>query len=191
MDHDMALNQMGGRLQAFAIRGLAGGAPFHFSGGMDTLAAKLTRIGVSCAVRDQGSLLRPYGAVRAIFAEALRAAKGGARLALIGHSMGADAALKVATCLAAESVRVPLVVCFDPTAFSLILGPPPVPRNVGRVVSFHQKITPLGRGILRAGPGFAGDLIQERHARIHSRIDDDPQLQDRVIAEFRRLQGGA
>jgi pimeloyl-ACP methyl ester carboxylesterase len=190
MDRDMTLNQTGVRLQAFAIRGLAGGAPFHFSGGMDALAVKLNRIGVACAVRDQGSMLRPYGEVASIFVEALRAAKNGARLALVGHSMGADAALKVATLLAAESVRVPLVVCFDPTAFSVILGPPAVPRNVGRVLSFYQKITPLGRGVLRAGPGFAGELIQERHARIHSRIDDDPQLQDRVIAEFERLQGG-
>jgi pimeloyl-ACP methyl ester carboxylesterase len=186
----MTVNETGGRLQAFAIRGLAGGAPFHFSGGMDALAVKLNRIGVACAVRDQGSMLRPYGEVASIFVEALRAAKNGARLALVGHSMGADAALKVATLLAAESVRVPLVVCFDPTAFSVILGPPAVPRNVGRVLSFYQKITPLGRGVLRAGPGFAGELIQERHARIHSRIDDDPQLQDRVIAEFERLQGG-
>lgn len=174
-------------VRAYAIRGLAGGAPFHFSGGMDQIAAKLRRIGVPCDVFDQGSFLRPYGEVPRIFAAALRAASDGWRPVLIGHSMGADAALKVAALLDARDVTVPLVVCFDPTSFTLIFGPPPVPKNVSRAVSFYQKITPLGRGVLRAGPGFTGQLVQERHARIHSQLDDDPVLQARVVEEVERL----
>lgn len=174
-------------LHAFAIRGLAGGAPFYFSGGMDALAGKLSRAGARCDVRDQGSFVRPYGEVPAIFAEALRAVQAGARPILIGHSMGADAALKVAARLAAHGVKVPLVVCFDPTSFKLLFGPPPVPANVGRAICFYQKMTPLGRGTLRTGAGFTGALIQERHDRIHSRLDDDPVLQARVVAEVERL----
>ncbi len=116
------------QVQAFAIRGLAGGAPFYFSGGMDAIAAKLRRSGVPCDVFDQGSFLRPYGEVPRIFAAASRAAEEGARPVLIGHSMGADAALKVATLLAARSINVPLIVCFDPTSFRLLFGPPPVPK---------------------------------------------------------------
>jgi pimeloyl-ACP methyl ester carboxylesterase len=173
---------------AFAIRGLAGGAPFHFSHGMDAIAQMLRARGVPCAVHDQGSLLRPYGGVPTIVAAARAAVAQGARPVLIGHSMGADAALKAATLLDAEAVAVPLVVCFDPTAFRLVFGPPPVPKNVARALCFYQKITPLGRGVLRAGPGFAGEMIQERHARIHSRIDDDPALQARVVAEVERLK---
>lgn len=176
-------------LRAFAIRGLAGGAPFHFSGGIDAIAARLARIGVRCELHDQGSFLRPYGEVPRIFDAALRAAREGARPVLIGHSMGADAALKVAAGLAAHGVWVPLVACFDPTAFRLLFGPPPVPANVARALCFYQKITPLGRGVLRPGPGFNGALIQERHDRIHSRLDDDPALQARVVAEVARLKG--
>lgn len=178
-------------LHAFAIRGLAGGAPFHFSGGMDAIAARLERIGVPCHVHDQGSLLRPYGEVSRIFDAALRAAARGAAPVLIGHSMGADAALKVAAGLAEQGVAVPLLVCFDPTSFRLLFGPPPVPKNVARALCFYQKITPLGRGVLRPAPGFTGALIQERHERIHSRIDDDPALQARVVAEVARLRDTA
>jgi hypothetical protein len=178
-------------LHAFAVRGLAGGAPFHFSGGMDALAAKLRRVGVPCDVFDQGSFLRPYGEVPRIFNAAANAAQQGAAPVLLGHSMGADAALKVAALLDARGVTVPLVVCFDPTSFKFLFGPPPVPKNVGRAICFYQKLTPLGRGTLRPGPGFAGTLIQERHDRIHSRLDDDPALQARVVAEVTSLKRSA
>lgn len=175
------------RLRAFAIRGLAGGAPLHFSHGMDVLAGKLRALGVTCSVHEQGSLLRPYGEVARIGADALRAAKAGARPVLIGHSMGADAALKVAVQLDAHAVAVPLVVCFDPTSFKLVFGPPPVPKNVARALCFYQKVAPLGRGVLRPGPGFSGTLVQERHDQMHSRLDDDPALHVRVVEEVRRL----
>lgn len=183
----MTILSRGAPLRAFAIRGLAGGAPFHFSGGMDAIAARLRRIGVLCDVFDQGSFLRPYGEVPRIFEAALRAAGESRRSVLIGHSMGADAALKVAALLDGRGVKVPLVVCFDPTSFRLVFGPPPVPKNIGRAICFYQKISPLGRGVLRARPGFSGQLVQEQHARIHSRLDDDPVLQSRVVEEVERL----
>ncbi len=107
---------------------------------------------------------------------------------LIGHSMGADAALKVAAQLEAARIAVPLVVCFDPTSFRLLFGPPPVPANVGRALCFYQKISPLGRGLLKAAPGFKGALIQEQVATIHSAVDDDPALHARVLAEVKALQ---
>ena len=177
----------GAPLRAFLIRGLAGGRPFFFSGGLDVLARKLTAQGVSASVHDQGSFFRPYWEVGAITDAALAAARKGAQPILIGHSMGADAALKVAVRLAAEQVMVPLVVCFDPTSFRLLFGPPAVPKNVGRAICFYQKISPLGRGLLRPAPGFKGALVQERHAHIHSAIDDDPALHRRVIAEVATL----
>lgn len=132
-------------------------------------------------------MLSPYGEVARIGADALRAAKAGARPILIGHSMGADAALKVAVQLDAHAVAVPLVVCFDPTSFKLVFGPPPVPKNVARALCFYQKVAPLGRGVLRPGPGFSGTLVQERHDQMHSRLDDDPALHVRVVEEVRRL----
>jgi hypothetical protein len=105
--------------------------------------------------------------------------------------MGADAALKVAVQLDASQVAVPLVVCFDPTSFTLLFGPPPVPKNVARALCFYQKVSPLGRGVLRAGPGFKGALVQERVSEIHSVVDDDPALQARVLAEIAALRDAA
>ncbi len=176
------------RLRVFLIHGLAGGRPFYFSGGMDALARKLNAHGIAASVHEQGSFLRPYGGVEAVAAAALAAANKGARPVLIGHSMGADAALKVAMRLNASRIAVPLVVCFDPTSFSLVFGPPPVPGNVARALCFYQKISPLGRGVLKAGPGFKGALIQERVSTIHSAVDDDPKLQARVLAEIAALR---
>jgi pimeloyl-ACP methyl ester carboxylesterase len=184
----MTANTIGAPLRAFLIHGLAGGRPFYFSGGLDALAGKLRAQGVSASVHEQGSLLRPYGNVGALTALALAAVRGGARPVLIGHSMGADAALKVAVQLAASQVAVPLVVCFDPTSFRLLFGPPPVPNNVARALCFYQKISPLGRGVLKAGPGFKGTLVHERVAEIHSVVDDDPALQARVLTEIAALR---
>ena len=175
-------------LRAFLIHGLAGGRPFYFSGGLDVLARKLTAQGVSASVHAQGSLLLPYGEVGAITNAALAATGKGARPVLIGHSMGADAVLKLAVRLQARRAAVPLVICFDPTSFRLLFGPPPVPANVARALCFYQKISPLGRGILKAAPGFKGALIQERVATIHSAVDDDPALHARVLTEVRALQ---
>ena len=175
------------KIRTYCIRGLAGGPPFYFSRGMDTLARKLTAVGATCTVHKQGSFFRPYGEVSTIFVDALHAARSGASLILIGHSMGADAALKVAVKLHDMGVKVPLVTCFDPTSFRLALGPPAVPANVARAICFYQKVDPIGRGRLRPGPGFAGQLVQERHDQADVTIDDDPALHARVLAEVSRL----
>jgi pimeloyl-ACP methyl ester carboxylesterase len=183
----------GALLRALLIKGLAGGRPFYFSGGLDVLARKLAGEGVRASVHPQGSFLRPppYGEVGAITDAALAEARKGARPILIGHSMGADAALKVAVRLDAVGVAVPLVVCFDPTSFRLLFGAPPVPGNVARALCFYQKISPLGRGLLRAAPAFKGTLVQEQVQAIHSNVDDDPALHARVIAEVKALARGA
>lgn len=184
----MTDRQHGAPLRAFLIHGLAGGRPFHFSGGLDVLARKLNAQGVSASVHAQSSFLRPYGEVGMIATAARAAAGTGARPVLIGHSMGADAALKVAAQLDAARIAVPLVVCFDPTSFRLLFGPPPVPADVARALCFYQKISPLGRGLLKVAPGFKGALIQEQVATIHSAVDDDPALHARVLAEVRSLR---
>jgi pimeloyl-ACP methyl ester carboxylesterase len=175
------------RIRGYAIRGLAGGPPLYFSRGMDTLANRLNLIGVSCSVHAQGWLLHPYGQVEAIFADALKSARSGAQIVLFGHSMGADAALKVAAKLGEAKVAVPLVACFDPTSFKALFGPPPVPANVGCALNFYQKVDPVGRGTLRAARGFKGRLIQERHDQPHVTLDDDPKLHARVVDEVRAL----
>lgn len=119
-----------------------------------------------------------------IAAAAIRAAKLGARIVLVGHSYGGDAALMIAGRLSDEDVPVPLLVAFDPTWF----GAPPVPGNVVRAIGFYQKIDPVGRGELKPSSDFDGDLVSEKHNEPHIRIDDDPVLHARVLAEVARLK---
>lgn len=172
-------------IRAFAIRGYLGAV---FSRGMDALAARLRAAGIAASVHAEAGFLGwPYGNVPAIAAEAVQAARRGKRIVLIGHSMGGDAALKVAVRLAADRIAVPLLVCFDPTRF----GAPPVPANVGRAICFYQSIGPIGGGRLVAGTGFAGSLVQERHNMLHSRLDDAPALHARVLGEVAKLGSGA
>lgn len=169
-------------LRAYAIRGLAGTI---FSRGMDTLAAKLNAAGTACTVHAHG-FLRCENVPR-ITADALRAVKMGARIVLVGHSYGGDAALMVARRLGGNNVPVPLLVAFDPTWF----GAPPVPGNVARAIGFYQKVDPVGRGVLNPAPDFDGELVSERHDEPHIRIDDDPVLHARVLTEVARLKRAA
>ena len=152
---------------------------------MDTLAGRLNAAGARCTVHAHG-LFRCENVPR-IAANALAAARAGARIVLIGHSYGGDAALMVAARLNDEDVAVPLLVAFDPTWF----GAPPVAANVARAIGFYQKVDPVGRGILRASAGFSGALVNERHDFAHVRIDDDPALHARVMAEIGKLKQAA
>lgn len=166
-------------IHIFTIRGLAGSI---FSRGMDELAAKLAALAsVTASVHAHG-VFRCEN-VPNIARRALQAARLGARIVLVGHSYGGDAALMVAARLGAEKVSVPLLAAFDPTWF----GAPPVPANVTRAIGFHQKVDPVGRGVLRPGNGFSGELVNIRHDAPHVRMDNDPVLHARVMTEVRRL----
>lgn len=170
------------RIRAYTIRGYLGAI---FSRGMDTLAARLNALGVVCTVHPEaGPLGWPYGNVGALTAEAAKSARQGFRLVLIGHSMGGDAALRIAQNLEKKKIAVPLVVCFDPTRF----GAPAIPANVGRAICFYQRVDPIGGSKITPGPGFRGTLVQEKHNQLHSRLDDDPALHARVLAEISKLK---
>jgi thioesterase domain-containing protein len=66
---------------------------------------------------------------------------------MVGHSLGAAAAVTIAHNLASENVPVALIVSLDPYAAG------GVPRNVRRVVNFH-----VGRAELAANSDFRGAL---------------------------------
>ncbi len=154
----------------FLIRGL-----FEvFSLGMDRLGSHLRR---------DGHAARVYGpaSADALTAEiiARRQAAPGETVVLIGHSLGADAAIRIANRVqAAGAAPVSLIVTFDPTSRQELRG------GAKRVVNLFQSnngwAVPVNRG-----PAFAG-LLENQDLRDmaginHLNIDKSGALHRRVL----------
>jgi pimeloyl-ACP methyl ester carboxylesterase len=174
-------------IRAFLIYGLIGG-PFPYglgySLGFDLLAEKLRKNGIDATTHVEGVLI-PFTNVGNLAAHAGDTVQAGRRLVLIGHSMGADAAVRVARRLARDRLAVDLLVAFDPTRFAC----PEVPGNVKRALCFYQKefAEVLGRGRLHAADEFSGELMNERVSYRHKVMDDAPELHARVVEEARKI----
>jgi hypothetical protein len=131
------------RGEVVLLRGLAN----VFSTGMDRLAARLAEAGYEAEVGNH--LDWPTEARRLLAA----ARNGGVRrpLAAIGHSLGADDAIRLAGAAGAEGLALDLLVTFDPVQVGVV---PPGPRHV---VNFF-----LGNGLwgrpLQPAPGFEGSI---------------------------------
>jgi pimeloyl-ACP methyl ester carboxylesterase len=124
----------------YLLRGI-----FNVSVGLDALAGKLAHQGVAATVygHDEES------AVATLAAQQYQA--GTARpIILIGHSLGAGAAVAVARQLNSSGIPVALLVLLDPVSASA------VPPNVGRAVNLYVS---GGQGTaVGAKPGFRGSL---------------------------------
>jgi hypothetical protein len=70
---------------------------------------------------------------------------------IVGHSLGANDAIRMAALLGQYKINVPLVITYDPTASMLVSG------NVSRVVNFYQSNNGWGARIA-PGQGFHGSL---------------------------------
>jgi len=176
-----------GRVRAFLIYGLVGG-PFPYgigySLGLDVLRDKLNAAGIEATTHVDGVLL-PLSNVRSLATQAAESVRVGRRLLLLGHSLGADAAVRIASRLAREKLNVDLLIGFDPTRFTC----PSVPPNVNRALCFYQSefADYLGRGRFSPAKGFSGECINERVPYRHKKMDDAPELHDRVLSEARKL----
>jgi hypothetical protein len=180
---------MSTRIRAYLIYGLVGG-PFPYglgySLGFDLLREKLRSIGVEATTHVEGVVI-PHTNVGNLTQQAAASVKAGSRLILIGHSMGADAAVKIARRLADDNLRVDLMVGFDPTRFAC----PRVPLNVRRALCFHQQEFGdfLGRGRFVPEKEFSGECINEQVPFGHKVMDDAPVLHERVLSEAQKLLG--
>lgn len=175
------------QVRAFLIYGLIGG-PFPYglgySLGLDALRDKLIAAGIDATTHVEGIII-PHTNVRSLAAQATDAARAGSRIMLLGHSMGADAAVKIAARLGRDRLAVDLLIGFDPTKFAC----PAVPANVARAVCLYQKEPGdfLGRGRFSPVPEFAGVCVNERVPFRHKKMDDAPELHERVLEEARKL----
>ena len=143
-----------------------------FSLGMDELAAKIRADGIVATVHNHAEF-------EALADEAARNYKAGEQgpIVIIGHSLGADAAVDMANRLGALGVPVKLVVPFDP------VDPTTAGANIARVVNLYIS-NGVGRSVGR-GPGFRGVLenvdLKSRVELGHMSIDKSSQLQQQVL----------
>jgi hypothetical protein len=162
------------RAHVYLLRGLLN----IFSLGMDTLADELNRRGVYATVDNHADWESLANSAAANY----KAGKEGP-IIIIGHSLGADAAMEMANYLGARGVPVALVVPFDGTQ-SFSAGP-----GVGRVVNLTQR----DYAYMRRGPGFSGSLVNvdvSSDPNIdHLTIDKSPRLHARVISEVLGVVG--
>ncbi len=163
------------RAHVYLFRGLAD----VFSTGMDTLADELNRRGVHATSHSHTDWKEIADRAAADY----KAKKEGP-IILIGHSLGADAAMEMADYLGDKGVPVALVVPFDGTQSF------PAPGNVARVVNFTQR----DYAYMRPGPGFRGSLsnvdLSSDPDLNHLNIDKSPELHARVIREVLAIVGG-
>jgi pimeloyl-ACP methyl ester carboxylesterase len=138
-----------------------------FSLGMDELAAKIRAQGILATVHNHAE----YEEL------ADEAAREEGPIIIIGHSLGADAAVLMANRLGARGVPVKLVVPFDP------VNPTVAGGNIARVVNLYIS-DGVGRSVAR-GPGFRGVLenidLKGRVDVGHISIDKSSRLQQQVL----------
>jgi hypothetical protein len=151
-----------------------------WSRGMDRLGKTLAVEGVRLTVENH----RHWKQMADEAAKEYAADKNFAPIIIIGHSLGADAAVLMATRLGEKGVPVRLVVCFDGVAAKQSDIEIPVSANVEEVLNFYK-----GRGWGREmtpSKGFKGKIENVDLRGIisvgHMNIDKNPELQARVVA---------
>jgi len=156
----------------YLLRGLAG----IFSTGLDTLDEKLLQRGYASTVHSHDSY-------EALAAEATRFQKNGkGPIIIIGHSLGADAAIFMAEKMKSAGARVALVVTFGPT-MNLV-----APSNVLQVINYYT-----GNTLVTKGPGFKGAIsninLNAAPDINHLNIEKSNRLQANVISKIQAIAG--
>ncbi|MEO3471255.1 hypothetical protein AAFN86_05245 [Roseomonas sp. CAU 1739] len=164
------------RGRVIVLRGLLN----MFSTGMNFLTAKLRQRNFDASVHNHIEWDDLAAAV-------LRADRAGTLVrpfAIIGHSYGADDAIKMANHLGRQGVATDLLVTFDPTAGD------PVTAGVLRVLNLYQDRDSVTRTLV-GGPGFTGSLENQLvTGESHISIDKQDHLHDQVIARLEALAAG-
>jgi pimeloyl-ACP methyl ester carboxylesterase len=141
----MCLTVMSGNAQAaghvYLLKGLLG----IFSTGLITLADELQKRGYTATVHDSGE----YDTLASEAARLQKSGKG--PIIIVGHSLGANAAISMAEKMKDEGASVALIVGFGPTNDML------VPSNVSRVINYYQTGA-IVSGTAKKGPGFHGSI---------------------------------
>lgn len=150
-----------------------------FSRGLDQMGEKLKDRGIDAQVISHTNWRTALDTILAN-----RKKFGRKPVVLIGHSLGANQAINIATELRKRRVRVQYLVTFAAT------NPKPIPSNVRKVTNYYFKSGGWGEPIVK-GPGFRGRLKNidfSTDKKIgHFNIDKQPRLQEQVIRNVLRF----
>ena len=164
----LGCNSVHAETQVYLLRGWFG----VFSAGMDSMAEQLRGRGIRA---EAIAHVAWKSTVSRIVKE--RATGKAGRLALVGHSQGANNAIEMARELETHKIPVDLLITLAPFLQD------PVPRNVVRALNYYQ--SPGWGTPLTADPGFAGELLNidigSDLGTFHITIDKSPQVQAKVI----------
>jgi pimeloyl-ACP methyl ester carboxylesterase len=151
-----------------------------FSTGMDTLAEKLTAVGLQADVYE--FTICRFVANRAITTYR----ENPAPIVLIGHSMGGLCSVIFAEMMEEENIPVSLIVTIDPAHAT-----GDVPLNVERFINIYMSDSVLGGGDVVAVPGFRGHYasfdLKELTKITHINIDKASELHAQIISMVTQL----
>ncbi|MFD0915451.1 DUF726 domain-containing protein [Pseudahrensia aquimaris] len=154
-----------------------------FSRGLDEMSAKLQKQGVPAKVAHHSEWKNIADQIAAN-----RRKFGRRPVVLIGHSLGANAVLRMAQELRKKRITVQYMATFAATA------PPPVPSNVRKLTNYYFKTDGWGKPIAK-GKGFRGNLKNIDFSKSktigHFNIDKQPRLQRQVIRNVLRFVKGS
>ena len=158
--------------RVYLFRGALG---LIFSRGMDRLAARIQRTGVTANVYE----FTICGLIASTAIEEYK--RSPFPIILIGHSMGGRCALEFAEKLKAEGIPVSLVVTIDPAHLS-----PSVPTHVARFINIFLSKDVLGGGDIKPVEGFAGHYASfdlQNHGELHVNIDKVDVIHQQLAAK--------
>jgi hypothetical protein len=163
--------------RAYLFRGALG---LIFSRGMDKLAAKIERAGMTANVYE-------FTICNLITSTAIEDYKRNPfPIILIGHSMGGRCALQFSETLRDEGIPVSLVVTIDPAHLS-----PDVPSNVERFINIFLSKDVLGGGDIKPSKGFGGhyasyDMAQHGEV-LHINIDKMDLIHQQLVSKIEQI----
>jgi len=151
--------------EVYLLRGLAN----IFSLGLDQTGKKFSSLGIANCVFNH----KTWRALADDIIERSRTGQLSQPIIIIGHSLGAGVAPRMATLIGKYNIDVSYVVMLDP------VEPTVVGKNVQKIVNYYL---PKRRksNLLRAGPGFSGNMenvnVQKFGGFDHFNIDESEDL---------------
>jgi hypothetical protein len=156
------------QVRIYMMRGLLG----IFSLGIDSLAKRLREAGYNPQIFGWDQ----WGSIASEILNNNRAGETG-QIILIGHSLGSDSTIQVASAVRQANIPIDLIVTFD------ITQPLRVPSNVQRFINYYQD-NGFGK-VATPGYGFTGELVNvdltADRSITHGNIDEIPRLQQLVV----------
>jgi len=156
------------------LRGLAN----VYSKGMDVIGDRLKAKGVDARVYNH----RAWENLAIDIVARSKEKSVSYPIIIMGHSLGGNASVQMASYLGQRGIPVSYVVAFDPTV-TTFAGP-----KVKKVVNYYL---PNGKNIVRKGSGFSGRLSNVNVASIpgitHTTVEKTRKLQNRAINTVMKL----